>query len=871
MVNTKCCQCGGTLIEQEGTGLGVCEYCGTKQPFPKLSNDEMQLAYEKADSERRDNNFDNAINIFNQLVIKAPDSPDVYWEIVLCRYGIVYEKDPATGKQIPTINRTQRNSIFNDPDYQKALEYAEPSNRYYYEEEAAKIEKIREHYIQLIQSEEPYDVFICFKETDYKGGRTPDSVYAQTLYDELIRAGYKVFFSRVSLADKAGSEFEPIIYAALTSAKIMFVFGTRDDYVNAPWVRNEWSRYLNIMGSSRDRIIIPMYENVIDYFPPELRKFQGYDLKMPGWWQDAKTRAEKFVPKQAQQMQNTAGSLNTGPNASKMLIRARNARIELGNFDSARQFIEEGLNYDPECADLYFERFLCSINSRSATIDEGLNEINRVDQFVKTNFNDVQLGYKYLKDEETQEKIVEYFCSVITGVVNYVENVAETYKNNWNSFLDAVKKASDIITTLNCSLIEDAQAKYDLIVQFLKDLQDYISLNPATKISVEMAYENNANEATIRSYQQNNEKWAEKAKATESLLSKYSGRIKNEKLMASIAAERSVCEQNYDIDFDAEKARQDLRERQEKEQKDRLYREEQEKRKIQAEQAKKGRSKRFLKILRYAILIYVVYHVLYALFLTKTGKTDKAERTEITLQTNAEKMYKEGKTIDVIGDIYEYIKYEGNREETTFGVDCPEEYEGWVNENNGVYSINKGGRGNPGTELIYNNEVIGNVKYKIESIDYQKEKEGSFPYIVSSGEKLKFYIENEEELNRKLKEAGADLVIYPRSVELTVPELNPVLHDISDLTPEVIQMIIDNNDNEVDAIFFGYRKPTSTHNAAVALAVHEKGSSSIGEFFTPYIDQDGKIGYNDWWAINHSYNIETGEFNSDDFDYQRVY
>ncbi len=53
-----------------------------------------------------------------------------------------------------------------------------------------------------------YDIFICYKETDDLGERTIDSVIAQDVYSALTDKGYKVFFSRISLEDKLGQEYE---------------------------------------------------------------------------------------------------------------------------------------------------------------------------------------------------------------------------------------------------------------------------------------------------------------------------------------------------------------------------------------------------------------------------------------------------------------------------------------------------------------------------------------------------------------------------------------------------------------------------------------------------------------------------------------
>ena len=53
--------------------------------------------------------------------------------------------------------------------------------------------------------------------------------------------------ARKTLERALGSEYEPIIYAALQSARAMVVLGTKAEHFNAVWVRNEWSRYRELI------------------------------------------------------------------------------------------------------------------------------------------------------------------------------------------------------------------------------------------------------------------------------------------------------------------------------------------------------------------------------------------------------------------------------------------------------------------------------------------------------------------------------------------------------------------------------------------------------------------------------------------------
>ena len=82
-------------------------------------------------------------------------------------------------------------------------------------------------------------------------------------------------------------EYEPYIFAALNSAKIMLVFGTDFEYFNAVWVKNEWSRFLKLMAQDKNKHLIPCYKNLDAYdMPKEFAKLQAQDMGKVGATQD---------------------------------------------------------------------------------------------------------------------------------------------------------------------------------------------------------------------------------------------------------------------------------------------------------------------------------------------------------------------------------------------------------------------------------------------------------------------------------------------------------------------------------------------------------------------------------------------------------
>ncbi len=327
MTILKCKMCGGNLNIEEGATTCTCEYCGTTQTIPKLDDEKKNKLYDRANRLRFNNEFDKAYSVYQDIVNDFPQESEAYWGLLLCKYGIEYVEDPYTHKRIPTCHRSSFESIFDDDNFEMVMENADPVARDIYRSEAKTIEEIRKGILEVSSKEEPYDIFICYKETDEYNNRTIDSVIAQDVYNALTEKGYRVFFSRISLEDKLGQEYEPYIFAALNSAKIMLVFGTKYDYFNAVWVKNEWSRFLQLIAKGEKKTLIPCYRDIDVYdMPKEFQHLQSQDMAKVGAIQDLVRGIGKIIPlnynnlnnrKQKQQKKNNNSNKKTSANQHK--------------------------------------------------------------------------------------------------------------------------------------------------------------------------------------------------------------------------------------------------------------------------------------------------------------------------------------------------------------------------------------------------------------------------------------------------------------------------------------------------------------------------------------------------------------------------
>ena len=337
----KCSCCGGDVRVNADKSIAECLYCGSKLPIPKSVGRQVRL-YNRATMLRMNQDFDMAAQTYQEILIDENNEPEAYWGIALCRYGIEYVRDDKNGQMIPTCHRMRLDSFLDDQDYQKAVGNADEEKKTYFLQEGQKIDRILQDLLHIVYQQKPFDVFLCYKETDYAGNRTEDSVYAREIYDALTHKGFRVFYAPKSI--DFGLGYEPQIFSALQSAKIMFVIGTQKEYYEAVWVRNEWSRFLEMLSKGGDKWIIPVFKGLKPEtdFPKELRPFQAYNLDTLGYIQDITDVVVKHLKPQMQQSEDMQHV-----NLDDYIIPGETA-MKKEDWDLAQQYFLAAMEVAPE-------------------------------------------------------------------------------------------------------------------------------------------------------------------------------------------------------------------------------------------------------------------------------------------------------------------------------------------------------------------------------------------------------------------------------------------------------------------------------------------------------------------------------------------
>ena len=456
MAILKCKMCGGDIVLNEEKTLGMCEYCGSTMTLPKVSDDQHAARFNRGNHFRRQGDFDKALAVYETIVNEDDTDAEAHWCCALCRFGIEYVEDPNTYEYLPTCHRASFDSFLEDPDYLAALEHSDGITKRQYQKDAAKIAEVQRGILATSQNEEPFDVFICYKETDDQTKeRTRDSLDAQDIYYQLTREGYRVFFSRITLEDKVGAEYEPYIFAALNSAKVMVAIGSKPEYFNAVWVKNEWSRFLAMMRKDRSKLLLPCYKGMDPYdLPDQLSVLQSYDMSKIGFIQDLIRGIKKVLCKDAhkESVIEIKDVDMSGGNAGTLLKRAFMS-LEDSDWERADDFCEQVLNLDPENTEAYLGKLLAEF------------EANNLDSLLDVSISiENSLNYKrilrYANDEIKQRVIT------INNTIQKKINEKEEAKRKEQIYQEALKRQK-------YGHYEEAIEKFSSIF-FYKDSKDQI-------------------------------------------------------------------------------------------------------------------------------------------------------------------------------------------------------------------------------------------------------------------------------------------------------------------------------------------------------------------------------------------------------------
>lgn len=446
----KCKECGGDVQLQEN-GLGKCLYCGSVQTLPKDKDDKVQNLLNRANDFRLNCDFDRAIYEYEEVLKLNEAEPEAHWGLFLSKYGVEYVKDTMSFSYKPTLHRISSVSVFDDVDYLATIKYADSFAAPKYKADAEIIETVMKELLVLSTNQEPYDVFLSYKEADdISRQRTDDSFLAHDLYNELTSKGYKVFFAPKSLISGL---YEPKIYSAIISSKVMIVLGTKPEYFDAVWVKNEWSRFSELIEHGENKVIVPIFKNMdASNLPNRLAKYQAIDMSNFTFLEQLTTIIDSYMNRKSRI------SYNKDSNSEEIFIERGYIALEDRDFTQAKSFFENALNLNPHNAQAYLGKLM---------IDLGINKPEQI-----------LTAPRYLNEYPNFQKALRYSDHQLkTTLIQYEKKVTETLNtqkfNALNNELDVLKKAN--LSSTNASDVSTLESEIKELESQIEKIRSLIS------------------------------------------------------------------------------------------------------------------------------------------------------------------------------------------------------------------------------------------------------------------------------------------------------------------------------------------------------------------------------------------------------------
>lgn len=275
----NCKMCGNKIEVAHKKGYEACVYCGNTVTLPRFSDEESIALYNRGNQFRQVGEFDKASAVFEKLMEKNGQEPEVHWCSVLSRYGIVYEEDKTSFEWKPLCYRAVVTSILDDVDYIEAIQHSTGTAKRQYQRDAAQIAEVQQRIVRGAQGMPEYDVMICHKMDD------DDHELAQMIAAKLSKMGYAVYIDSEEEAETSLEEKEAHILSALNSAKVMLVVGTKGSNMEDALVRNVWMRYCNLMARAKEKNLLVCYGGMEAYdIPEELVDQKALDANKQTFW-----------------------------------------------------------------------------------------------------------------------------------------------------------------------------------------------------------------------------------------------------------------------------------------------------------------------------------------------------------------------------------------------------------------------------------------------------------------------------------------------------------------------------------------------------------------------------------------------------------
>ena len=476
----KCRTCGeplDVLAAASENGLVTCPSCQNVWTLPKKEASPAALQFLHTGEHELDvGRFDDALLAYQKAAELDPNESEAYFGMALAEFKVRYLKvEPTNEEEKPRLQpicSAVTNKKFTEcAAYLNALAHATGAQFDEYEKKANEIDYILGEFNKLQQAGKHYDCFICVKVT-VPGSKplrhTQDSENANYIYNLLQERGYKPFYSERELRNVAGADYEARILYALYTSECMLVVCNKQEYLQTPWVKNEYTRFLKLVNDEEkesDSITIVYEGSTVERLPGRPGKIQGINFSLRGadnrivdfvdshTPESKKRRAEErrkqqekeeAILKQLDQLQKMQSGRGMQATASSLLTRGYQ-ELAAGNDEAADKFFGRVLDAEPENGEAWWGKLLIELGVWN---DDLLNE--RLEEPVFEEMNKSR----------------------------YFENAVKYASGEFKDHLDEVLARLKGVATQRQKELEDEKAAISVDTKFVGAPKRFIKSNP---------------------------------------------------------------------------------------------------------------------------------------------------------------------------------------------------------------------------------------------------------------------------------------------------------------------------------------------------------------------------------------------------------
>lgn len=458
---TLCKNCGDQLDASKAVnGVLKCPSCRSVFTVAKKETNPAALSSLRiAENELDSCSFDRAFTSYKKASQLDGKEPEAYFGMALSEFKVQFLKDVPNNRLQPICHEISDKKFTDSVNYKKALSLATDDQRFEYERNGQEIDYIREEFFKIKKSGLEYDSFICVKVTDdVTRQRTSDYKDADDIYFHLRRKGFKPFFSERELRNVTGADYEARILYALYTAECMLVVCNDESYLQTPWVKNEYTRFLKLIGDDEkesDSITLVFSGLPIEKLPGKRGRIQAINLNQLNAFERIVSFVETHTPearkrreeeklikerreaeseRKLQELEERLRNMQSAPvqpsatagnSSANMFLVLANQFLSSGDFANAKTYFTTVTAADNYNAEAYWGLFLTGMK---------VSDEDKIPLFSAIDFDDVNFKKaRYYAGEQLKSRIENFVlkhegASAKFRLVNVLYSIEKIYR-----------------------------------------------------------------------------------------------------------------------------------------------------------------------------------------------------------------------------------------------------------------------------------------------------------------------------------------------------------------------------------------------------------------------------------------------------------